>query len=198
MNRLTNGNKKVKAWLFSLPPISSCLNSKQCAKKCYATKAYRMYPTARALWDMNFEDALYDLPKLEKDLETQLTGIVKKSKNPVVRIHQSGDFISADYIKMWTRLADKFKTVVFYGYTKVDKIFEEEIKELDALPNVNIIPSFLKGGHLNFGSRSYVLNMYLSKDAFICPATYYTDRTTRCGVECDYCFTQKNVVFVEH
>jgi hypothetical protein len=196
MKRLTRGNKKVNAWLFSMPPIKACPNCHDCASTCYATKAYRQYPGTRKLWDKNFEDATTDLETLYNDLDKQLEEISKRSSLKTVRIHQSGDFISSAYIRMWCRLVSKYPGIHFYAYTKVYGGFRSNLNELDSKPNVNIIPSFV-GGKLNYGPPNYVKRLEKEYNAFICPATE-KGSTVRCGVECDYCFYNKDVVFIQH
>ena len=111
--RLTRGNVKVKAWLFSLPPIKSCINCSECASSCYATKSYRQYPSVKALWNSNFDLVKNDMFKLYDDLDRQLNSISKRSKLKIVRIHQSGDFYNQTYVNMWFDLVSKYPDVTF-------------------------------------------------------------------------------------
>ena len=190
-NRLTNKNKKVQAWLFSLPPIKSCLSHKECAKNCYAVKSYRQYPPVRDLWDNNLNLAKSNLFELYDDIVRQLKTIKKRK---IVRIHQSGDFISQEYVNLWETIAKEFPDFIFYGYTKVSKILD--ISKLDSLPNVNIIDSYVNG-KLNFGDLEYVTKISEEEGCVICPATLTKD-TYKCGGNCSHCFTNKNVVFKIH
>jgi hypothetical protein len=197
-DRLIYGNKKVEAWTFSLPPVKACLNSEACAKTCYAKKAYRQYKQTRTAWDDNLKLATEDIAQLEKDLAQQLKRIAKSrgKRTKIVRIHQSGDFISPEYTMMWFKLANSFPDIYFYGYTKVDAIFPLEISMLDACENVNIIPSFI-GGYLNYGDEKHVDMMQEKFGSFVCPAV--KDGTIKCGKHCSYCiFIGKNVVFPAH
>lgn len=195
---LTNSNVKVKAHLFSLAPIQACLNCESCASTCYATKAYKQYPSAKALWDYNTKLAKNNLFKLYDRLDKEINTISKsRSTNKTIRIHQSGDFVSQAYINMWYDLANKYPNVTFYGYTKVNNILDTN--KLNTLPNVNIIDSMLKGKIRNYGTISYVNRLVAKYDSFICPATYGANKDDiKCGINCDYCFTQNNVVFVQH
>lgn len=188
--RLTNGNKKVEALLFSMAPIKSCLNCSDCAKTCYATKAYKQYPSVKALWDANLELARNDLWALYDDLRAQLS----KTKKRIVRIHQSGDFISQAYLDMWVTLAKEFTDITFYGYTKVDHLFD--FSGFDALPNTNMIRSMING-KVNFGDMDYITELAAETGAEICPATI--GQNVRCGVDCFKCMVPStSVVFLQH
>lgn len=194
---MTNSNQKVKAWLFSLPPVKSCLNSKSCEKDCYAKKAYQQYPSAKALWDYNFDLVQNNLGELYDRLDKQLAKI-SKSKMRVVRIHQSGDFYSQEYVAVWQRLAKKYSGVTFYGYTKVDSILD--LTEFEALDNVSIVKSLVAGKYRNYGTINYVERMSVKHDAIVCPATYGENKKEiKCNLHCNAC-TKKdtNVFFVQH
>lgn len=197
-NVLTNSNKKVKAYLFSLPPVQSCLNHKSCASTCYAVKSYRQYPSCKALWDYNYTLARTNLKELYRRLDNELSKIDKsKGSIKTIRIHQSGDFISDAYIDIWYNLAIKYPNLTFYGYTKVDKLLN--VDKLNTLHNVNIIKSVLNGKR-NYGSVSYVKKLVKDEGAVICDATYGEDKdTVKCGVTCNKCMVPgTKVVFVQH
>lgn len=194
---MTNSNQKVKAWLFSLPPVKSCLNSKSCENDCYALKAYNQYPSAKALWDYNFHLVQNDLDLLYTRLDKQLAKIAK-SKLRVVRIHQSGDFYSQEYIAVWTKLAKKYTGIKFYGYTKVNSILD--LTQFEKLDNVSIVKSLVAGKYRNYGTVDYVERMSAKHSAVICPATYGENKKEiKCNLHCNAC-TKKNtnVFFVQH
>lgn len=211
-SRLTDGNIKVKAFMFSLPPVKSCLNNKSCKDACYAKKAYNQYPSAKNLWDDNFSLVKHDLDALYLDLLVQLHDISKKAAHKrVIRIHQSGDFYNQAYINMWADLAEQFPTILFYGYTKVDKLLD--LTYIRSLNNVNIISSTVKVNGVeraNFGSEKYIEYLRDDHGFNICPATYGENKdNTKCGITskhsdkagvtmCDYCMKCDKVAFLEH
>jgi len=199
--RLKNGNSKLKGILiFDLPAVKSCLNSSSCEKTCYAMKAQRMYTTVRNWREANLDLAENNLGLLKDLLISQLELEATKNKNKVVRIHSSGDFISQEYIDMWSFVIAKNPDVKFYAYTKVDKILD--FAEIQKLDNFNLIPSMIQGKFLNFGTQSYVDTIVSKYNAFSCPAVQ-KGSTVKCGTnlengECDYCIHSKNVVFLIH
>lgn len=192
-SRMTKGNVKVKALLFSLPPVQACLNHKSCASTCYAVKSYRQYPSVRNLWNDNMLLATTNLWSLYDDLRTQL----KTTKQNIVRIHQSGDFISQAYVDMWATIATEFPNVLFYAYTKVDHLFD--FSRFEALPNTNLITSMINGQR-NYGSLSYVTKLASDTGAIVCPATHGENKdSVKCGLTCFHCMTKgAKVTFVQH
>lgn len=196
---LTDSNVKVKAYLFSLPPIKSCLNCDSCKTDCYATKAYNQYPSAKALWDFNFHLVQNDLPELSRRLRLQLDRIAKgKNTKKVVRIHQSGDFYTQAYLDMWSDIARSYPMIKFYGYTKVDKILD--FSAFESLPNVAIVRSLIDGKYRNYGTVNYVERMKHKVFAIVCPATHGENKAEiKCGVQCSACINKgTKVLFVQH
>jgi hypothetical protein len=214
--RMTDSNIKVKAYLFSLPPIKSCLNHMSCFKSCYANKSYIQYPAVQNLWDDNFKLAQNDLDKLYFDLKSQCIKISKQVKHKrVIRIHQSGDFISAEYVYLWLKLANEFNNILFYGYTKVlnhSPTLYNAITELNTLSNVNIISSLIGNTQKkNYGSKQYALKVVKQTGAKLCPVNADNDnQNIHCGLNrdkrynktnatyCDHCLVNNKVVFIQH
>jgi len=188
--RMVNGNFKLKRILvFDMPAVTTCLNSSKCQLSCYALKAQVQYPLTQLMRDTNlwlFENK----PQLLKDL---IKDQIRKSSYPTVRLHSSGDFLSQDYIDFWTEIVAEFPNKNFYAYTKVDKMLNFDT--IETLPNFNLISSFIEG-RLNYGSMDYIMRMAEKYNSFICPATISSD--VKCGKDCNYCVTQKNVVFKIH
>lgn len=209
-NRLTNGNVKVKAYLFSLPPVKSCLNSKTCKDSCYAVKSYKQYPSVKTLWDNNFDLVKHDLKTLKRDIINQCEKISKQANHKrVIRIHQSGDFYNQAYVNMWHDIAVLYPTITFYGYTKVEKILN--LNDLRELNNVNIISSTINVNGIeraNFGTENYINYLKDNHGFKICPATYGENKeNVKCGMNnpkdnkftmCDYCLSCDKVAFLQH
>lgn len=190
--RLKKGNSKlVNILIFDLPAIKSCLNCKDCAKRCYAKKAEVQYKDTKIFRGTNFELALTDRDKLFSLICKQLD----KTKVTTVRIHSSGDFFEQDYITLWHWIVRSFPKINFYAYTKVDEILDFSVIEQNK--NFNLIRSFI-GDNLNFGSIDYCNALNREFGTFICPATASKNSDVKCGKQCTYCVTEKNVCFVEH
>jgi len=185
--RLTNGNEKLhRVLVFDLPAILSCPNCKDCKKTCYAVQAQKQYADCRVFRNTNFYFATFETEKLQSLIVDQL----KKAKINVVRIHSSGDFFSQKYIDMWTAIMKQFPNKKFYAYTKVEKLFK-----FKKLFNFNLITSFING-KLNYGNIEYCNELKKRYNAFICPCGI--DKNVKCGIDCNYCVTNKNVCFLQH
>lgn len=109
-----------------------------------------------------------------------------------VRIHESGDFYSQEYLDKWTAIAKLSPTFTFYAFTKRMKDFDFSIAK--SLPNFIVIDS-LQSGKLNYGKLST-----LDQSKFICPSTL--GQPVICGQSCKYCQTKTaqidGVQFVKH
>lgn len=189
-NRMGEKNSKLKNMLiFDLPAVKSCHNHSECSKTCYALKAQRLYPNVNNFRNENFDMAKNDLLILDKLIRTQLD----KSNKKKVRIHSSGDFFSQEYINFWYNIIKDYPKVKFYTYTKVEKLFD--FSKIEGLNNFNLILSYIDG-KLNYGSIEYVEQMKKEYNSFICPGTKF--KNIKCGLNCNYCVSNKNVVFIQH
>ena len=192
-NRLVKGNMKLyNILIFDMPAVETCLNCEDCKDKCYALKASRLYPFVSIFRKTNL--ALFNTRRLE--LKRLIIEQLETTKIDTIRIHSSGDFFSQEYISFWKDIIKLFPNKKFYCYTKVRNIFD--FSELDCLTNMNIIDSVINDIHLNFGSIGYCETLKEKYNSFICPATKNKDTKVRCGLNCSYCVTEKNVCFVEH
>lgn len=185
--RLTSGNGKLhKMLVFDLPAVLSCNNCASCKNTCYAIQQQLQYSDCRVFRNTNFHMANFNLNELQSLIEAQL----QSTKLKVVRIHSSGDFFSQQYIDMWIKVISKFKDINFYAYTKVEKMYK-----FKKLANFNLITSLIEG-KLNYGSLEYCNKLKDKYNAFICPCGINKD--IKCGIDCNYCVTNKKVCFLQH
>lgn len=112
---ISKGNMKLgNIPNVSLPPVISCLPGAACSKKCYAMKAWRMYPSVRKAWLDNLE-LWRDYPG-RYELEARAYLVEKKPK--YFRWHVSGDIPDLEYYKMMVKLAEQCKKTKFMAFTK--------------------------------------------------------------------------------
>lgn len=111
----STGNSKLKKLdtvSFGLPAIKACPMAGSCASVCYATQGtYKWKPVAKAR-DFNFTLAK------QANFQSMLIEDLKTIKNKIVRIHDSGDFFSQDYLNAWFNAIKLFPKKKFYAYTK--------------------------------------------------------------------------------
>ncbi len=176
--------KNIKT--FNLPAGGSCPNMKECYKDCYAKKAQRR-PIVRISRERNFRLAKENTQLLKKRILQHL------EKGDVVRIHESGDVFSQEYLDMWCEIAKERPDVMFYTYTKTEHLWNWS--EIKRLPNFNLVGSIV-GGKINFGPEEEIKIRAQELGVPICPCK--KGNKVKCGVDCKICWTEPNVLFIKH
>jgi hypothetical protein len=137
---LTLGNRKLgpTIWHFDLPAGPSCPGkSKFCFAVCYAKKGHYVFPNVAGKYAANLELWRQNPAKLERLLSAELDVL---AAGTVIRLHTSGDFVSAGYVTLWSRLAATHPDLTFYGYTRSWRIASilPALDILRSLPNVTL------------------------------------------------------------
>lgn len=130
---ISNGNGKITAYNFSLLPCITCQGCNGCEEYCYAMKPLR-YPSTQNAWGSNTR--LIENPHFVGMMIQELS---KLPEGSIFRIHQSGDFVSQEYIDKWTEIIEYCTWIDFYYYTKVYNIFDFE--RLNSFDNVSSVAS---------------------------------------------------------
>jgi len=132
MNLLTQNSKlkktseinKMRILNFSLPAYKTkdnktvCPFAKDCIKYCYAKKGNYKYPSV-----IKGLNKRYDLSKTDNFVPMMNATIILERPTHV-RIHDSGDFYSIEYLLKWVDIANTNKEVIFYAYTKSIPFFK--------------------------------------------------------------------------
>lgn len=126
--KASDHNKKLKKtardhwYIFNLPAVITCPGATpDCIKYCYARKAEKMYPSANKRRAINFITAVQAefAERMIYTLYVELYAAEKRGARLNVRIHESGDFFSREYLEKWLTVAAELNTVVsFWNYTK--------------------------------------------------------------------------------
>ena len=133
----TSIENKARVLNFSLPAYKTinnktvCPFAKDCIKYCYAQKGNYRYPSV--IKGLNNR---YILSKTD-DFITIMNANILLERPTHVRIHDSGDFYSVDYLNKWILIAEDNKDVIFYAYTKSIPFFKrtKERNKIFDLPN---------------------------------------------------------------
>ena len=192
-NPLIAGNSKLsnKILIFDLLAGNTCTNCKQCSKTCYAIKDQNRYPTVwnkRAINTYLVHSQLFYLQQL-------IIKQLKNTKKDIIRIHSSGDFISQNYIDMWTNIALVFSDKHFYSYTKVFNKYS--FNGFLSLKNTNIVNSILPDNSINYGSLKYIVNKAKQFNIDICPYGIIKE-SVKCGDTCCKCLHNEYMLFLKH
>ncbi len=117
------GNEKLKKLdtiSFNLPAFRSadgfhvCPKAGGCATLCYARQGRFMMPAVAATREFNLAKVRGDLSVFVREATEDLS----KIKNTIIRVHDSGDFFSQEYMDAWFSIARAFPKKKFYAYTK--------------------------------------------------------------------------------
>lgn len=197
---LVNGNNKIGKNVYHFSTLPTCENGGTCfcnCPGCYGTKGNYNFSSVKESLRIRTEVARTDLDFFTAEIIRE----IKSHKVKYLRIHATGDFFSADYVKAWFEIATVCKDTCFWTYTKsFGHGFDDELNRLNSLPNVNIVESVVPGCGFNFGHCDYILDTYYKllaqgEKPYICKCG--VDDTVHCN-ECRKCSERKYVLFLEH
>jgi hypothetical protein len=139
--RLSDGNSKLKKdgiVSFNLIPIIHCPSAGACKAFCYATVGQQAFKSgvlrrARAFFATQQADFV---PRMVAEVQK-----AAKKGARAVRVHDSGDFYSYDYMLTWFQIAEQNPSVKFYAYTKMVSLVRLAYKAGLVPPNFRLIQS---------------------------------------------------------
>lgn len=191
MLTMSRGNVKVKANIFNLPSKTTCKANLKCHGYCYSSKAEVQYPAVLPSRENNFQESL------KSDFVDNAIKLLKTRKNKIVRIHESGDFYSMDYVIAWFSIANALPEYTFYAYTKRDDIFTEDVLKYKP-KNFTLIYSIDGLDVKAEKPKGFDKIARVSSTETNCPAQI--KKGVLCGVQCKMCFSSKveEIVFKKH
>lgn len=173
--------KLKKQFIFTLPATQEVCG--RVCPGCYAAKAQVRFPKTVLPSRLNNLEA-----SKQADFVDRIVSELTKTRRQVnaVRIHESGEFYSQEYLNKWVNIASKLPELTFYAFTKRKQDFD--FSKAESQPNLVIIDS-LKHGKINYGDSSYLAK---HPTQFTCPATVKaTADSTICGVNCNFCMAKQ-------
>jgi hypothetical protein len=127
MLRQNKEMREVGAFNWTLPAlgvrlqdgrvVKTCPQAGACARFCYARNGTFLFPTSKAAHAANLVHVLDDLDGW-RDAMTRELQHKRYRGEKYVRIHDSGDFFSDEYLMAWLDIARSVEDVIFYCYTK--------------------------------------------------------------------------------
>lgn len=112
-NLLQQGNTKLGEgiYTFSLPAVKTCPGaSPACRKECYAIRGRFHFLRGAYLRYLRESKA--------QSFAARMIAEVRRRWVACVRIHVSGDFYSAEYVRKWVAIARACPGVRFFAYTR--------------------------------------------------------------------------------
>lgn len=135
MRQIGVWNWSLPAWAGRLPDgrtYNTCPSAGICAQACYARHGTYTWPVVRAKHQANLMYALDDLTGWRQAMVAELGAA--KFRGAWIRIHDSGDFFSDEYLQAWLDICRARPDTNFYAYTKEVSRFRTLV-EPDPPPN---------------------------------------------------------------
>jgi hypothetical protein len=139
MTRLLRQNRELRevgAWNWTLPAlgaklddgrtIHTCPQAGACAALCYARSGTFRFKNVKAAHARNLKLVIDTPAEWEAAMNDEIARYIKPGS--YVRIHDSGDFFTADYLVAWMRIAANHPAVTFYAYTKEVSMFKRLVE----------------------------------------------------------------------
>lgn len=114
--------------IWNLPAMKTCPGSTpHCREKCYARKAEKCYPSCMPARIRNYKES--KKKSFVFDMAFTILKIAKGTKKShiIVRIHESGDFYSKEYVEKWLAIMAICAVdprIKFIAYTKSFDFFD--------------------------------------------------------------------------
>lgn len=120
----------LPAWAGRLPDgrtYNTCPSASACADLCYARTGMYQFRTVKAAHERNLMRVLDDLPGWEAQMIAEVQHRRYRGKH--IRVHDSGDMFSDDYLAAWLRIMRAAPDdVIFYVYTKEVERFRRMVE----------------------------------------------------------------------
>ena len=146
----------LKVFNFGIPAYKSitgkltCPMADECIKFCYARKSAYTWSNVKPAFERR-----YELTKTS-DFIVEMNAEILKRKPQYVRVHDSGDYYSREYLQKWIEIAKANPDVRFYSYTNMVEL----LKEITLPENYDIIYSMS-------GKQKHMINTEVDRHARI-------------------------------
>jgi hypothetical protein len=118
--------------------VKTCPNAGACATVCYARNGTYNFSNVKGRHTQNLEYIIEDPEGWFAHMLSEVQHPKKRGK--FIRIHDSGDFFSEEYLRLWLKIALLTPEVTFYCYTKEVSMFKRVV-EPNCPPNFKYLYS---------------------------------------------------------
>lgn len=115
----------VKTYNWGIPAykassgFKTCPNAAACVKGCYATQGAYLFSNVAKVFEARLKLSL------SNRFVDVMNAELRRRKVERLRIHDSGDFFSKEYLEKWLRIIALNPTIKYYAYTKMVSMFKE-------------------------------------------------------------------------
>lgn len=157
-SKLKNTSKylNVNVFNFGIPAYKSvtgkitCPMADECVAFCYAKKGAYVWSNVKPAFERR-----YELSKTDKFVAKINAEIVLKEPE-YIRVHDSGDYYSRNYLNKWIEIAKNNPDVKFYSYTNCIQM----LKDVNLPNNYDIIFS-------SSGKQKHMINKNVDRHSYI-------------------------------
>lgn len=131
---ISKGNMKIgETPNISSTPGLTCRNNKYCMKRCYAMKAYRLYPNVRKAWNNNTRV----LRGKDTSWINQVIDFCTREQPDFFRFHVAGDVETQRQLNNYFKIANSCPNTKFILFTKNFKLnYKEQPKNMKTIFSV--------------------------------------------------------------
>lgn len=108
----TSALNGLRVFNFGIPAQDTCLWAGECKKYCYASKGAYIWSNVKPTFEHRLEVTKQD------NFPQVMTSEIVRRKADVIRIHDSGDFYSREYLHKWFKVMESLPHVKLYAYSK--------------------------------------------------------------------------------
>lgn len=131
---------KINTASFGLKAGKTCPGKGNCQFECFAMVGNYIYPAVKNKQNERLKES-----KKKSFVNTICEEIIKTNVG-AVRIHDSGDYYSKNYLEKWIEIANKNPDVIFYSYTKSIPFFKKDFNTWSVKLPKNFVVTFSYGG----------------------------------------------------
>lgn len=106
--------------------VKVCRSAGVCAQACYARNGTFLWPVVKARHTENLRLVLDEPQQWQEQMLAELAA--PRMDGAWVRVHDSGDFFSLDYLVQWLEIMRARPRTRFYAYTKEVRLFREVVE----------------------------------------------------------------------
>lgn len=161
MSLLSMGNTKIGKNLlrtasFGLEALKTCPSAGACASSCFALSGNYLFKSVKDAQERRLQ-ASY-----RTDFVDELCKELVKLRVGAVRVHDSGDYYTEEYLDKWIEIAKRNPSVIFYSYTKSINFFKSDVNTWKKVLPDNLVITFSYGG-----KHDHLINRKTDKHALV-------------------------------
>jgi len=119
--KMKNSSKDgVRIYNFGITAAVTCPMAGQCKAGCYAQQGAYVWSNVAQAFKARHEATLRDdfADLMSAEIAVKAKTARQQGDQLIIRIHDSGDFYSPEYLRKWLDVVARFPEVHFYAYTK--------------------------------------------------------------------------------